>query len=258
MGKVTFAFVSDTEKEIFHRMVNMGLETQPSEKVMSFWMFLEFHNSKQFYHKISICDEKFFKSLYAEAEIALVFLASNSSSISQDFCPLTSQLLFPLSLKEIISNKEKVNKEISLIYDTFCCDGFEVKLEEKTKNMAEEEKVNLALNSKLNPFAKEWSSSEANRSLFMTFSRGYPISRRQIINFFNRKYGDCVEDVFTFRKQGRDPTFGKVVFKNTSSCALVLRGGCDVARFYIGSGHVWVKQYKPRHFKNPKNLNRVM
>nr|XP_009778523.1 PREDICTED: uncharacterized protein LOC104227865 [Nicotiana sylvestris] len=218
-------------------------------------MFLESH---KFNHKISICDEKFFKSLYAEAEIALIFLASNSSSssISQDFCPFTSQLLSPLSLKEIISNKEKVNKEISLIYDTFCCDGFEVKLEEKTKNnMTEEEKLNLALNSKLNPFAKEWSSSEATRSLFMTFSRGYPISRRQIINFFNRKCGNCVEDVFTFREQGKDPTFGKVVFKNTSSCALVLRRGCDVARFYIGSGHVLVKQYKPRHFKN---LNRVM
>ncbi|OIT34508.1 hypothetical protein A4A49_52929 [Nicotiana attenuata] len=186
MGKLTFAFVSETEKEIFHRMVRVGLEIQPSKKVMSFWMFLDSHNFNQFYHKISICDEKFFKSLYAEAEIALIFLASNSSSISQDFCPLTSQLLSPLSLKEIILNKEKVNKEISLIYDTFCCDVFEVKLEEKTKNnMTEEEKLNLALNSKLNPFAKEWSSSEAHRSLFMTFSRGYPITRRQIINFFN-------------------------------------------------------------------------
>ncbi|KAK4372130.1 hypothetical protein RND71_007514 [Anisodus tanguticus] len=249
MEKVKFSLVSEIEENIFHKMVTMDLGIEPSKKVMSFWMFLESHNFNKFYQNISTCDEKFFKSLYAEAETALDFLASNSSSISQDFCPLTSQLLNP-SLKEILLSKNKVNNEISFIYDKICCDGFEDTLA----------KVNLALDSKLNPFANEWDPSakalEVNRSLFMTFSHGYSFSRRQVFNFFQRLSQNYVHEVFIYKKKGEGAQFGKIVFKNTSVCAWILKEGHrKEAKYYIGSGHVCMKKFetRPKKKKEPRS-----
>lgn len=47
-----------------------------------------------------------------------------------------------------------------------------------------------AKSSKLNPDAKEWNplierTPEEDRTLFLTFSKGYPLSEDQIIRFFN-------------------------------------------------------------------------
>ncbi|MCD9644179.1 hypothetical protein HAX54_032196 [Datura stramonium] len=219
----------------------MNLEVESSKKVMSFWIFLGSRDLDKFYHKISSCDKMLFKNLYTEAETALNFLESNSPSVSQYFCPLTSEIFNP-SLEEILSRKEKVNNEISFIYDAFCSDGFE----------DTSIKMNLALNSKLNPFVNEWNPSskavERNRTLSMAFSYGHYFFKKQVLNFFIRMCGeDAVQNIFLYKKEGVAATFGKVIFKNTSICVWVLNGGHDEkGKYYIEPGYVYLKKYERR------------
>ncbi|KAL6322331.1 hypothetical protein AAG906_007884 [Vitis piasezkii] len=88
--------------------------------------------------------------------------------------------------------------------------------------------------SKLNPFAKEWNpsaerGSEEERSLFFTFSSGHPLRRSQIWRFFSEKYGDCVERIVLRSKaQKGTPLFGKVVFKISTVPVLILNGKDEV------------------------------
>ncbi|KAF3642235.1 hypothetical protein FXO38_21221 [Capsicum annuum] len=58
----------------------------------------------------------------------------------------------------------------------------------------------------------------------------------------------AVQDVYIYKKGGVDTTYGKIVLKNTSICAAVLKsGGCDdEAKYYIGHGHVFLKKYERR------------
>ncbi|MCE2054930.1 hypothetical protein HAX54_041666, partial [Datura stramonium] len=110
--------------------------------------------------------------------------------------------------------------------------------------------MNLALNSKLNPFANEWDPSskalELNRTLHMIFSYGYYFSKKQVLNFFKRMCEeDPVQNIFLYKKLGVDARFEKVIFKNTSICAWVLNGGQnEEGKYYIEPGYV--KKYKPR------------
>ncbi|XP_047250288.1 uncharacterized protein LOC124886379 [Capsicum annuum] len=219
-------------------VITMNLETKPSKKVMSFWMVLESYNFNNVFNKISTFDEKTFKNLYDEAETALSFLESNSPFVFQDLCPITSQFLNPI-LDEFFSNMEKVNHEVSLTYDAFCCGSFD--------NISA--KVNLALNSKLNSLAKEWDPSakatEIHRSLFMTFTRGN-YSGRKVRNYFQRylyrRFGaDTVQDVHIFNKGGAGARLGLIVFKNSLICAWLMQGE---AKYSIGSGYVWLKKYE--------------
>nr|XP_027108895.1 uncharacterized protein LOC113728728 [Coffea arabica] len=82
--------------------------------------------------------------------------------------------------------------------------------------------------STLNPFAKEWSPategpSLVDRSLFMTFSRGHPLSKWEIVSYFERNYGNCVEDVFIYMPRNGRAEFGKITFKVSSIPRLVLK-----------------------------------
>ncbi|XP_022979539.1 uncharacterized protein LOC111479214 [Cucurbita maxima] len=104
----------------------------------------------------------------------------------------------------------------------------------------------------LNPNAKEWSpihdsAPEEDRCLFLTFSNGYPLTEHQIVHFFTRQFGACIERVYVhYREGGKEPPlFGKVVFVASSIPAIILEGK-DEAKFCIESRTMWCKRYEAR------------
>ncbi|XP_044502378.1 uncharacterized protein LOC123223303 [Mangifera indica] len=113
-----------------------------------------------------------------------------------------------------------------------------------------------AKSSKLNPDAKEWNplierTPEEDRTLFLTFSKGYPLSEDQIIRFFNDKYGPCVERVYVHWPVPRTvnappPLFGKVVFK-MSSIPIWILNGHEQTKFKVDGKPLWCKKFEAKH-----------
>ncbi|URD80586.1 hypothetical protein MUK42_03076 [Musa troglodytarum] len=105
--------------------------------------------------------------------------------------------------------------------------------------------------SMLNPMAAPWSpeinrSPDDLRSMFITFSRGHPVSRQDIVEFFNARYGPCLETVLLEKASpGQPPTYGRLVFRNASAIARVLNGQ-QTAKFIINGRHLWARMYAPR------------
>ncbi|TVU13841.1 hypothetical protein EJB05_37272, partial [Eragrostis curvula] len=111
---------------------------------------------------------------------------------------------------------------------------------------------------------------EDGRSLFITFSKGFPLTREEIIDFFTHTYfivalqkkniqdvtrhgcahrrwdADCVARVMMEKTPpGEPPTYGRIVFHRAESAAAVL-GGRPLVKLVVNGRHLWARKYVPR------------
>lgn len=85
-----------------------------------------------------------------------------------------------------------------------------------------------------------------DRTLFVTFSRGYPVAEWEVRQFFNELFGDCIESFYMQEVAiGEHALFAKIVLYQTSYMRAVLSGGTK-AKFTINGKHVWMRKYIPR------------
>ncbi|XP_073101462.1 uncharacterized protein [Elaeis guineensis] len=80
------------------------------------------------------------------------------------------------------------------------------------------------------------------RSLFLTFSPAFPLSREDIVVYFTRRWGRCVESVTLENEPGLKPMYGLVVFTSESFVGLVVSGERTV-RFMINGKPLWARNY---------------
>ncbi|KAJ1275707.1 hypothetical protein BS78_05G156600 [Paspalum vaginatum] len=84
------------------------------------------------------------------------------------------------------------------------------------------------------------------RSMFVTFSRGQPVERDDIFNYFRENWGDCIVRVLIEKTTGgTHPMYGRIVFKNEAFVSLVLNGE-DRISLTINGREIWLRKYKPR------------
>ncbi|TVU13847.1 hypothetical protein EJB05_37278, partial [Eragrostis curvula] len=117
---------------------------------------------------------------------------------------------------------------------------------------------------------------EDGRSLFITFSKGFPLTREEIIDFFTQYWhfkrkihpvrkekrkiqdvtrhgcahrrwdADCVARVMMEKTPpGEPPTYGRIVFHRAESAAAVL-GGRPLVKLVVNGRHLWARKYVPR------------
>nr|CAB3483974.1 unnamed protein product [Digitaria exilis] len=61
------------------------------------------------------------------------------------------------------------------------------------------------------------------RSMFVTFSKGQPIEREEIFDYFRYKWGDCIIHVLMEKTtRGKPPMYGRIIFKSEAFVSLVL------------------------------------
>ncbi|KAL9688120.1 hypothetical protein QQ045_032534 [Rhodiola kirilowii] len=83
-----------------------------------------------------------------------------------------------------------------------------------------------------------------DRTIFLTFSKGYPISESEVREFFTRRNGDVI-DCIHMQEVSPDEQilYARMVVKSQALVDLVL-GGKDVkAKFAINGKHVWGRKY---------------
>ncbi|CAA2973250.1 Hypothetical predicted protein [Olea europaea subsp. europaea] len=65
-----------------------------------------------------------------------------------------------------------------------------------------------------------------DRTVFATFSGGYPVAEMEVRHFFTTVYGNCIE---SFRMQEE------------------ILDGTEKAKFTINGKHVWMRKFVPRN-----------
>ncbi|BAT10137.1 Os10g0182800 [Oryza sativa Japonica Group] len=84
------------------------------------------------------------------------------------------------------------------------------------------------------------------RSMFITFSRGAPIDREEIFDYFRQKWGDCVVRVLMEKTAGgSQPMYGRIIFRSEAFVQLVLNGE-RLVKVTIRHRQIWLRKYVPR------------
>ncbi|CAJ1939677.1 unnamed protein product [Sphenostylis stenocarpa] len=85
-----------------------------------------------------------------------------------------------------------------------------------------------------------------DKSIFLTFSRGFPVSEGEVIKLFKRSFGDCVENLSMGNTSVQDQTlFAIMVLKTVGTVDQVLNGK-RVAKLHINRKHIWARKYERR------------
>ncbi|KAK2434338.1 hypothetical protein QL285_019499 [Trifolium repens] len=86
-----------------------------------------------------------------------------------------------------------------------------------------------------------------DRSLFLTFSRGFPVSEMEVRCLFTTNYGDCIQSLTMGgnKNQGEQPLFAVMILKMVEIVDQILMGK-RVAKLHINGKHIWARKYEPR------------
>ncbi|XP_019054121.1 PREDICTED: uncharacterized protein LOC104602219 [Nelumbo nucifera] len=108
----------------------------------------------------------------------------------------------------------------------------------------------VAGESSLNPRAQPWKPnaqvSHDDRTIFITFSRGYPVGESEIRGYFIRRFGECVEAIHMQEVAVNvQPLYARMVLRSASTMARILEGR-ERAKYVINGKHVWIRRFVPR------------
>ncbi|KAK6126745.1 hypothetical protein DH2020_039516 [Rehmannia glutinosa] len=85
------------------------------------------------------------------------------------------------------------------------------------------------------------------RTMFLTFSKGYPVTETEVREFFTRLFGDCIDSLYMQEVEPDEQAlYARVVFFNPSYIRIILDGDAK-AKFSINGKHVWMRQFVPRN-----------
>ncbi|KAK9154431.1 hypothetical protein Sjap_001911 [Stephania japonica] len=86
-------------------------------------------------------------------------------------------------------------------------------------------------------------ATQQERAMFMTFSRGYPVSEAEVRDYFTRNYGDCIESFHMEEVEAtQQALYARVVYYTPAMVTAILAGRESV-RFVINGKHVRVRRW---------------
>ncbi|XBH59525.1 hypothetical protein VPH35_114244 [Triticum aestivum] len=84
------------------------------------------------------------------------------------------------------------------------------------------------------------------RSIFITFSKGMPLLREEIFDYFRQKWGECVVRVLMEKTTGGSmPMYGRIIFKTEAVVQLVLNSE-RLIKISIDQRQIWLRNYVPK------------
>ncbi|KAM3397859.1 hypothetical protein P3S68_001373 [Capsicum galapagoense] len=85
-----------------------------------------------------------------------------------------------------------------------------------------------------------------DRTMFVTFSKGYPIAEWEIREFITMTFGECIECIFMqeVKKPQEQALYALIVFVTPGIVKCILNDK-DKAKFTINKKHMWMRKFVP-------------
>ncbi|XP_030550153.1 uncharacterized protein LOC115755041 [Rhodamnia argentea] len=89
------------------------------------------------------------------------------------------------------------------------------------------------------------------RTIFLTFSKGYPIPEKEVREYFTRRFGNFIEELHLQEVPPEEQAlYARLVVRPASIIGSILNGKSK-AKFTINGKHVWARRYVRKNFKPP-------
>ncbi|KAK9131103.1 hypothetical protein Sjap_011590 [Stephania japonica] len=280
------------EWKLFHRLIrSMSKDASEARRIMCLWICLEEFGYYALIRKIGSFHEQIVEAIFEETTTCLACIQHDAQEpTSTDDTPLLARLAEePIDRRFFYYNREILLSRFRHFMNSVCniifrCDDIDLAEEFTTLNIAlpfgessttQVDAAGLSLNSSMTgyhtstqgnqrimpsyvfPFVRSFGLEfppREQRSLFITFSRGYPVSKDEILEFFTRRWGQVVEDITLEQTTGGImPQYGTVVLKDPSVIPMILNGKSK-ARFFVNGKHLWTRVYVPKSNGNGSGL----
>ncbi|XP_055824285.1 uncharacterized protein LOC129892749 [Solanum dulcamara] len=105
----------------------------------------------------------------------------------------------------------------------------------------------LGLGGDMSPWRmKEHNVPYEERTMFVTFSKGYPVAEWEIREFFTMIFGDCIEYILMQKvKSHEQALYARIVFAMPGIVEFILKDESK-AKFSIKGKHVWMRKFIPK------------
>ncbi|XP_026383083.1 uncharacterized protein LOC113278469 [Papaver somniferum] len=221
--------------------------------VIAFWLVLEEMGYFDLIQAISTKCDSVVKQKFNETASFINYLVPNPGAepIDTSDRPFLAGLIeIPFSRVDLYNCRYQLLERLNHIMQTVCNVIFTENEANKVEEAPSSSKQTQNLQSNLNPLAKPFSVPEPStptdqRSMFLTFSNGFPCSREEIFSFFTSKLGPVVESVMLERAVQDAPQYARIVFTNESVISQILNGENKV-KFMVNGKHLWARLYKPK------------
>ncbi|KAG5237687.1 Rho guanine nucleotide exchange factor [Salix suchowensis] len=283
--------VSPEEFKIFHTIdrtlytrlvVNLDRDPAESMQVVALWIWLEREARDNLVKRMLALPDTLINSLADEAVLCLNCIETDrfhfSTKTVNDEIPLTQQLTKTgFSLRFFHDNRLGILRAITKIINEVCARAFEDILDKSwrerqlqhpgilpgndpydlavQRQIMNTENIAAALNRvKISAGDQKEDLKEMqadSRTIFLTFSKGYPISEDEVRDYFTKKHGVCIEAIYMQEVSAEEqPLYARLVVPSAAILHDVLLGQSK-AKFTINGKHVWARKYVRKNPKSP-------
>ncbi|KAF6134755.1 hypothetical protein GIB67_002156 [Kingdonia uniflora] len=240
-------FFHSVDRQIFNRLViDLSRDIAESKNVIALWSWFEEVGFGDFGQSVLRLKNSLLQSVADEAKNCLICMQLPSLPL----LPFNPTL--PLPLAKLLSGMD-----ISLQYVFDNRDHAQYWITKSVNDTLDQVFDDIIA---IVPFARAMRKplpptpvgpvSKDERTLFMTFSRGYPITKSEIRNSLTWMHGDCIESI-----QMQDvrsimyvshTLFAIVILRSASVLPKIL-GGQEMRKFTINGKHAFARIYVPKH-----------
>ncbi|KAF3541844.1 hypothetical protein F2Q69_00018758 [Brassica cretica] len=87
-----------------------------------------------------------------------------------------------------------------------------------------------------------------DRTVFLKFSKGYPISEAEVHDYFTRIFGDIVEAIHMGGVKRKDQAmYACMVLRSAAKIPEIVSDGLDRTKFTINGKYFWARRFIPNH-----------
>ncbi|XP_022749969.1 uncharacterized protein LOC111299184 [Durio zibethinus] len=277
------SFVSQEEFNMFHRIdrelytllvINLWRDPVESMQVIALWLWLERVGFRNVVQKTLSLPYVLLNELADEAVTCLNIINNDqlaSSSEGNDNALMQSLIERDLSLQFFYENRLIATQGIARIVNEVCMRALrDIMLHAIERNAAQSladssqvmshslqqpmvnrglPEIGFGLGDLGLPWTRENEVPPDDRTMFVTFSKGYPVYEWEVMEFFTRAYGDCIESLHMQEVLPNEQSlFARIVFHSASSIEMILNG-MGKAKFTINGKHVWARKFVPKRLK---------
>ncbi|KAK7311872.1 hypothetical protein RJT34_10306 [Clitoria ternatea] len=88
--------------------------------------------------------------------------------------------------------------------------------------------------------------NDDDKTMFLTFSRGFPVTEDEVSHFLTSRYGDCIKVLNMGNSEtGNQVLFATMILNNVETVDEILSGKY-IAKFRVNGKHIWIRKYERR------------
>ncbi|KAJ1428910.1 hypothetical protein SESBI_08624 [Sesbania bispinosa] len=269
--------VTQEEFLLFHKMdrdlykiLVIHLFRDPDEcvQILGMWLWLERVGFRNVVEKIMSFPNLLINEFADETLLCVSFINNGlivpSSSTRKDIPLLQSLIENGISLQFFHENRVQALEGVAKVVQNVCVRAFTdimqqaimIRNSTETWRFEETQEVlvthgseNSSVSFGSNNVRVELQNNQVpadDRTLFVTFSKGYRVEEWEVSEFFTVAYGDCIEALYMQEVQPiEQPLYARVVFHEICTIDMVLKGAAK-AKFTINGKHVWARKFVPK------------